>query len=776
MTAPLDLRVLNLGRGVGAAFATRQLADLGARATWWRWSSPRPGDWPPDDVFLSYFTTGLEVHDERLDWPAVVTALEPLASEVDVVVVDLEAHESGEGDLLSRLQPLNPGLVLAVCSHFGRSGPYAGWVGDELTDYALGGYWGFGGDPAREPLRVTGQQAQFHAGLALSLAAVAAVRHARRTGRGQEVEVSAVEAMIGSHWDATIAWTHAGTTIERTGPDIFPTSDGHVFFYQVVFFPNLPVLIGRPELAIDARWSTWPAWLENAGEFWQVVAEWCRTRTTAEIVEAAQALRLPVVGMADAQSLLVEPSLVERGHFRDVAGVRLPGRPAVWTEPWKEPEAGAWLGERRGAAKGVAERLAAASSTTGSAGAGPPLEGVRVLELTNNWAGPLAGRHLGDLGAEVLKVEVATRPATRAGFHPAGRPGLRHWNRAGYFNEMNRNKRGFSLDLSTDRGRELFLELVRTSDVVLENNASRVMPKLGLGYEVLREVNPRLVMASISGFGATGTRKEWVAFGSNIEAATGLAAMTGYDGETPYRTGSFVADPIGGTQAALAIVAALERVARCGRGTHLDLSLIEATTPWTLLGLAALQSTGSRLVPLGSADAWDAPTGAYPTAGDDEWVAIAVRSADQWRSLVALADFDLPDWSAEERVLHRAEIDEALGGWTRTAPQYDVARSLQAVGVPAAPILKNPQFHTDPHLHARGTFVWVDHPETGVLPYPGFPWRFSVTHPEVRHAAPSFGEANAYVLRHLLGLGEDQIHQLYVDGVTADEPVGLEPI
>src|SRR5205814_8445179 len=136
----------------------------------------------------------------------------------------------------------------------------------------------------------------------------------------------------------------------------------------------------------------------------------------------------------------------------------------------------------------------------------------------------------------------------------------------------NRNKRDVALDLSTPRGKALFLELVRDADVVVENNSARVMPNLGLGYDSLAEVNPRLVMASISGFGASGPRRDWVAFGSNIEAASGLAAITGYDDTMPYRTGSFVPDPIAGAHAVVRILAALERRDRMGPGAHLDLA------------------------------------------------------------------------------------------------------------------------------------------------------------------------------------------------------------
>jgi len=775
--APLSLSVLSLGRGVAAAFALRNLADLGASCSWWRWGTPRPGDWPPDDAFLSYFTAGVEVVDEPRALPAVLHAAEHLVNHYDVVLTDLGAAEQPAGELFARLSAFNPAVVVGVADHFGRTGPYSQWTGDELTDYAMGGYWAFGGHPEREPLRVPGYQAQLHAGLSLSVAVLAAARHARRTGTGQEVEAAAVEAMLGAHWDATVTWTHTGDVIERTGPDLFRTTDGFVFFYQVVWFPALMTLIDRPDLAGDARWSTWPAWRQNAAEFWAIVAEWCASRSMEEIVTAAQGLRLPVVAMADARTLLADPGLAERRFFRDVEGKPLPGRPILWSADWPQPAARPRLAPLLAAPARPVRTAPNHLPRPPARGGSGPLSGVRVLELSNNWAGPLAGRHLADLGAEVIKVEHPTKPWTRAGFYPGNAPGPRHWNRAGYFNELNRNKRSLALNLADSRGRDLFLRLVREADVVLQNNSARVMPKLGLGYETLREVNPRIVMASISGFGATGPRRDWVAFGSNIEVATGLAATTGYDTQTPYRTGSFVADPIGGTQAAIGIIAALELAERTGHGAHLDISLIEATLPFMTFSFARLHTTGTTMVPSGNADEWDAPAGAYPAAGPDEWIALAVRDEEQWAALASVSGLD-PELGSSRaaRLANRGLIDKQLRDWTAALTQYDAVRLLQGRGVPAAPILKNYQFHSDPHLFAREAFIPIEHPETGVMPYPGFPWRLPASPPSVRSAAPCFAEGNDYIFGGLLGLSADEIAALYEQGVSSLIPSGLDPV
>lgn len=769
-TAPLQLRVLNVGRGVAAAYATRLLADLGVDASHWTWCDQRPGDWPDDRLFNEYFGLGIEEVERETPISEVLVHLERLAPMFDVIITDFTAPEVGQGDLLKRLLPRNPTIVVANVDHFGRTGPYANWVGDELTDYAMGGYWAIAGDPGQPPLRVPGYQAQFHGGMQLAIATLAAIRHARLTGEGQEVEATALDAMLGAHWSTTVAWTHEGRILKRLGSDLFPAKDGYVFFYRLGLYSNIFLLIERPELMDDPRFSTIANWFANGEELWSMVAEWCSRHSVDEIVTTAQELRIPVTPMNTASTLLADPVLAEREFFQRVGDALLPGLPYRWTDPWVAPVASTRLGEAL-SAKAIQAKPPRSSVRQSGRRA---LSGIRVLELTNNWAGPIAGRHLADLGAEVIKVELASKPATRASHYPGGEPGKYHWNRSGYFNEMNRNKRDISLNLATPRGRELFLELAAKADAVVENNSARVMPNLGVGYDDLTKVNPRLVMVSISGFGATGARRDWVAFGSNIEAACGLAAITGYPGGLPQRTGTFVADPIAGAHGAIAVIAGLERRDREGIGSHIDISLTESALPFMLRAFTHYQSTGELLPRNGNGEPKDAPTGAYRCFGTDDWIAIAVRTDPQWSQLCALSGIDEQlGTTRETRLTNREAIDRALNGWTATLDQYECARLLQAHRIPAAPILQNNQIHSDPHLFAREAFIPIEHPDTGVLPYPGFPWSLSATPAELTCPAPRFGEGNEYVFRQLLGLSADELQGLYDDGTSSTAPAGL---
>lgn len=774
-TAPLTYRVLNIGRGIASAYAARLLADLGASVSWWRWEAPAAGEWPDDARFRRWFEAGVELLDRDCTLEELVGQVGGIAPHFDIVISDFRSSESAFGDAIRRWEPFNPALVVANADHFGRTGPYAHWNPDELTDYALGGYWALAGDPDREPLRVPGYQAQFHAGMQLAIAALAAAHEAKRTGAGQEVEATAVEAMVGAHWSTTIAWTHEGRILKRLGSDLIKAADGWVFFYRVGLYQNLFILIDRPDLMDDPRWSTIGGWLTNAAELWALVAEWCAGQPARSIVEFAQELRIPVTPMSTAGDLLEDPVLAERNFFIDVDGDRLPGLPYLWSIPLPAATATTQLVDAL--SMPPARRIGTESAVAAPPSGTGPLAGLRVLELTNNWAGPIAGRHLGDLGAEVIKIELATKPATRASHYPGKEPGIEHWNRSGYFNEMNRNKRSLALNLASERGRDLFLKLVASADVVLENNSARVMPNLGIGYEQLKDVNPRIIMTSISGFGATGARRDWVAFGSNIEAACGLAAITGYDGGLPQRTGSFVADPIAGGHATIAILAALQMRERTGSGAHIDISLIESALPFMLESFTYRHRHGHDRPRIGNGESDAAPVGAFRCAGTDDWVAVAVRTDDHWTALCNLAgEPKLAHLTSAERTARRDDVEAAVQRWTLTLTQYDATRRLQAAGIPAAPILHNWQMHSDPHLFARRAFIPIEHPATGVLPYPGFPWLFGRTQPSVRYAAPRFAEGNRYVFEHLLGLNDGAIGELYESGVTADVPVGLTAV
>src|SRR4051812_47761179 len=266
-------------------------------------------------------------------------------------------------------------------------------------------------------------------------------------------------------------------------------------------------------------------------------------------------------------------------------------------------------------------------------GEAPPLAGVRVLDLTAWQAGPQATMMLADFGADVVKIEAPQRlDGWRGG---AGLTVDRAYERNPLWNSINRGKLGLTLDLASDAGRELFLRLVADADVVVENFTPRVMGNLRLGYDALRTVNPRLVMAALSGFGQTGPWRDYVAFAFPTEAVSGLAFLTGPRGGPPTLVGASVTDAMAAAMGAFAVVAALERREATGEGDYIDLSQIETLTTYIAGELVQSATTGADPERVGNDRPGLCPHGLYPCAPDGQLLAVAVRDDDDWRRLAA---------------------------------------------------------------------------------------------------------------------------------------------
>jgi crotonobetainyl-CoA:carnitine CoA-transferase CaiB-like acyl-CoA transferase len=405
-----------------------------------------------------------------------------------------------------------------------------------------------------------------------------------------------------------------------------------------------------------------------------------------------------------------------------------------------------------------------------------PLVRVRVADLTAVWAGPYATRLLADMGAEVIKVESVGSPdlLRTLGMLPPDTP--KAYNRAAYFNHNNRNKLGCTIDLATPQGRELFLRLVRVSDVVIENFRADVLEKLGLGYEVLKTVRPDIILVSMPGHGKTGPEAGYIAYGTHVEQLAGLVSITGYEGDVPHKSGISYGDPVSGTAAAGAVMAALLYRRRTGRGQFIDLSQRESLT--TLIGeyVVGYSMTGRLPGPTGNSHPAWAPHGVYRCADQDQWVALAVRSDAEFTALCSV--IGRPELATDPRFAdglsrhrNRAELDAPITAWTSERSPLAAAEALQAAGVPAGPVESFRQLvDEDPQLQARGFMEEVTHVDAGTWRMERPVWRFSDAPAHIRINAPGFGEHNEAVFAALLGLGQPELDNLTADGVIGDVP------
>jgi len=407
------------------------------------------------------------------------------------------------------------------------------------------------------------------------------------------------------------------------------------------------------------------------------------------------------------------------------------------------------------------------------------LEGIRVLDLTMAYAGPIGTRILADMGAEVIKIESIQRidmPTRKIGY-PNNEPGKDPWNRGGYFHRLNVNKKGITLDLNHPKGRDIFLRLAKISDIVIESYSPRVMENFKLGYDVLKDVKPDIIMVSMSGFGHSGPHQDYTAYMPGMEAASGFSSITGYVDGRPLTSGTGYGDWVLGVTGMAAALTALYYRQRTGKGQYVDASGQEAII--CHLGDAVMDYVmNQRVEPRsGNKHRSMAPQGCYRCKGEDEWINIAVETEEQWRSLCKV--LGEPAWTREERFSdplsrwkNQGELDSLIEGWTRNLEKRQAMDILQQAGVPAGAVLNVKEVMTDPHLLERGAFEVIDHPGgIGKFPHPKqMAAIFSKSPKFIPKAAPTLGQDNEYVLTNLLEMSQEDISGLEKEGIIGTTP------
>ncbi len=413
-----------------------------------------------------------------------------------------------------------------------------------------------------------------------------------------------------------------------------------------------------------------------------------------------------------------------------------------------------------------------------------PLDGIRVLDSTYVFALPYTGGLLADLGAEVIKVEGPGRPdVTRtggyAGAFPEGEHGEDWWNRSSTYNLIHRGKRSLTLDMTDERGRELFRQLVSVSDVVMENFTPRVMRGWGLDYPNLRKLKPDLVMVSNTGYGhGDGPYSGYPAQATTQEATHGHCWITGYPGGPPAKAGASFVDFLSTWTALFAIGAALRYRNKTGQGQWVDMGMYQAGVLFTseyIMDAIANGRDGGRI---GNRHPTRAPQGCYRALGEDQWITLSVVDDEQWHALCGL--MDRQDLAQDHRfadVLARQrnhdELDEIITTWTSGVDKYELMHLMQRQGIPAGPVLTGKDVHFDPHYQSRGFLERVTYPperEMGTRPFIGRPYKFSKSPLKIQGPSPTFGQHNQPLLQDLLGLDDGRYRELVQDAVIATVP------
>jgi crotonobetainyl-CoA:carnitine CoA-transferase CaiB-like acyl-CoA transferase len=760
------VRVVDLTTDIAGPYCTKVLADAGADVVK---VEPPAGDplraWSSGALFEFLNTSKRSVHGEADD----------LVAAADIVVagapVDLDA-----------LWRANPALVVVTITPFGCEGPWAQRPSTEFTLQAACGSTGQRGLPEQPPLAAGGRIGEWVTGTYAALGAVAAYREARRSGKGEHVDVAMLDCMAVTMvtYPSVFASFSGWPEVHGTGraievPSVEPSKDGYfnVTTNSAQQFQDFLLMIGRPDLLEDPDLAQAPKRFARRDEFLAAVLEHTSQRTTAELLDEASMYRIPAGPVLDGSTMPEFEQFVARGVFEPnpsgrFVQPRVPFR-ISGTEPRpfeRAPSAGEHTGTIEWGTSSPAPDAADADAPWQL-----PLAGIRVIDCTAWWAGPAATAVLSALGADVIKVESVSRPDYMR--FASARPPTdeKWWEWGALFHGANVNKRGITLDLTKPAGVETFERLAATADVLVENYTPRVMEQFGLGWEHMHEVNPELIMLRMPAFGLSGPWRDRTGFAQTMECLTGMAWLTGFpDGPPVLVRGA--CDPLAGMHAVIATLLALIERDQSGGGRLVETVMVEAALNAAAEQVAEYGDTGTVLRRDGNRGPVAAPQGVYPCAGEDRWLALAVVTDEQWRALRGVVGdtgwaADIASGTTGDRRRNHNAIDAALARWTAERDAGELATALVAAGVPASAVIPSREIVANPQLRSRRLFEVEPHTVTGDHEIPMLPFRFSRVDHWLRSPAPTLGQHNTEVLSEI-GLAPPAIDELRRAGIVGE--------
>lgn len=782
VTALSHLRVIEYGDGVAAPFCARLFADMGATVVKveppagdsTRQRGPFRGDRPDAEQSGQFhlLNAGKQGLVADLDDATDREAFERLLAGADVLVESSEyASWKRWGLDYETLGRRHPHLIVLSISPYGRKGAWADRPGTDLTVQAVSSLPNAIGWPDRAPLPVPFDQAEYQAGFHGFAAALCAVRERSISGLGQGIDISSAQVLAYQVGGMALV-TSKRFPLQRSGNrlkgTLYPTAffeakDGHVCTVTLhgKQWRKWIDLMGNPDWTRDPQ-NLDAFRLGSLGPEEPVdiyFRNWLKQFTRAELVALGNANDLIVGEVKSIDQVLESPQFAFREQWAKIpvgdSEVRIPKPGYSFSEtPVAIRTAGPRLARDRAALH--AHTAAPLQPTRGTRRKGA-LEGVRVLDFGWNWAGPMAGQLLADMGAEVIRMETSLRLDNMRAFDYASI----------FFCHNNRSKKSATFNIADPRGSELVRRLAEKCDIVMDNFAAGVMAKNGLGYADLVKHNPRIIVVSMSMAGQTGPERSLRGFASISSAYVGLEGMVGYPEEN--MTTGFMAFGIGDTaqsiQAVSGALAALIHRERTGQGQFVDMSQIGSLCASLGEPLLDYQLNGRIAGLMGNRHTFYAPHGIYACDEGKRWIAIAVRHEQDWLALCGAMQRD--DWkgdaslrSAATRRARASELDRSIAAWCRTASRDELVERLNAAGVPAAPVLELPERNA--HAAFAGRELTLSHEGGSYEPCTIYatPWSFTATPPVMSRPTPAVGEHNDYVHRELLGLDDATIAKL----------------
>lgn len=794
------VRVIDLADGMGE-MCGRFLADMGADVilveplTGARARNQLPVHGGESLYFATHNANKRSI-TLALDTDAGRNALRKLLHDADIFI---ETMKPGGLEALGlspeKLHQSNPALVILSITDFGQTGPYRDYQATNSVMMALAGVLARSGIKGERPLLPPGQLAYEASAVQAAWVALVAYWQALHTGCGDYLDFSVFEAtaqIIDPGMGVTGSAAGGRSALELAPRGRPPVGTGYPIFACANGFVRICILNPR-------QWQGMCEWLGDDHEFTDpsygnmgkrfkvikqinvLIATLFKSRNAADLVAEGQRRGVPIAAVASLSDTLHDEHFIARNVFAPLVVaanatgrvprgfVEIDGQPAGIRS--SAPGIGQHNDEVLGETPLIQRRRAEVTTNASENGLRRPLAGIRVLDLGVIVAGAELGRLLADQGAEVIKVESSAFP-------DGLRQSLTNEPMTISFAQGSRGKKSIGLNLRSERGLELFKKLVAISDVVVSNFKPGTMESLGLGYSVLKAINPGIIVSASSALGSSGPRSRSMGYGPLVRAASGLTWLWRY----PEIEGSYsdsttiVPDHFAARISAAAIAALLIRRQHTGIGGQVDVAQTEAIL--TALSTEVLRESlepGS-IIPRGNRDEFDAPNSVFPCAGDDEWCVVAVRDNSDWINLTrVIGRADLLDdkrfSDSASRVAHRDELEQIVGDWTSKFSPETVMETLQAAGVPAAKMQRLDEYAKNPHFKARKFFRTFEQPGLSApMLTENAPVGFSrLPDPEIR-PAPFIAQHTEEIALQLLQLSKVEITKLIADGVLEVMP------
>ncbi|PZC43008.1 MAG: Crotonobetainyl-CoA:carnitine CoA-transferase CaiB [Chloroflexi bacterium] len=790
-----DLRVVDLGNGVSGPYCAKLLCDAGATVV-----HVEPPDGDPSrrdgpfidedagDCGAAFAFCNAGKQSVVLDYTTADGArrLWQLLAWADIVIENEQPGTLARfGFGADAVLKAHPSIVYVSITGYGQTGPLRDWKITELTIGATAGMVDLNGAEDREPIRYPGHVMGIWSGAAAAMGALAAWRHARRTGVGQHVDVSMLEAFATCHFLFYADYEYTGAIQPRDQRELIEASDGDLYLRWVTSPPwdEFAVVMDSLELVTRPELNPPNGMTLHADEIMRIIEERVRTETRQHWLEVGLEHGFLTGILQRPDEVFACTHLNARDFFDELAvgaaaTVPFPGIPyTVDGERPKTRRTVPTLGQHTEEFfTGLSEQRRREAPTLDETTTGRvALEGLRILDNGVFQAGTLPARMLADLGAEIVRVENYASPeGMRWAPQPDGESGALFWEQGGLHHEQHRNKRyGVGLDVKKEEGREAFLRLAASCDVVLDNHPYDVFQRLGLTWEDLQRVNPDLVFVSTSGYGAHGPYAKMRALGMVLELAT-VSWFNGYRGEKPRRGNPPIMDHVVAYHIAFLILAAIEQRDRSGAGAWIDVAQYEVGV--NLVGdLYVAEALGQAVERTGNDRPGELLAGCFEGAGPDRWLAVSVEdSAAMERVRELVGDARLDAGADVER------LRDAVARWCKSRAPIDAARELQAIDVAASPVNNIRDLLLDDHLRDRDFFWLVDHaPEqerVGARAFPGGGVRLTHTPARLDCRAPMLGEHNRVVATTLMGYSEAEYESLQERGVFGTRPAAADAI